>query len=364
MAEENNYLLVDDTQSARKIVFFQAGRLAEFWHAQQGPELGEVHLARVVHLQAAQRRATGTLLDGTKISWQTRRHEHLDTGQLAVVTLTAFGWQDKPMQASAGAQLAGRYSLLILNEGGKASPIRISKKTRDSASSDGLLHLLEQSALASRLNAAGASLILRRHSLIRAATDISETAARVIEEAQMLLGLWQEQAIPLADKRSEARPRQIFAGLPLLQQAILYAGERDVRIAAEDDFIRISGELAPLLSKGHECAGGAVIWIEPTRAAVMVDIDSAASKLASAALASQVLPEIFYLLRLRGLGGRVLIDIPYLSAAERHQISRQIENLCRADPRHPEFSGFTPSGLVELRYRYGRQPLDKTLESL
>ena len=364
MAKENNYFLVDDSQSARKIAFFQAGRLAEFWHAQQGSELGEVHLARVVHLQAAQRRATGTLLDGTKISWQTRRHEHLDTGQLAVVTLTAFGWQDKPMQASAGAQIAGRYGLLILTEEGKASPIRISRKTRDSASSAGLLQVLQKSALASYLNAAGASLILRRHSLIRAATDISEIAARVIEEAQMLLGLWQEQAIPLADKRSEARPRQIFAGLPLLQQAVLYAGEGDVRIATEGDFTRISGELPPLLSTGHECAGGAKIWIEPTRAAVMVDIDSAASNLGPAALAGQVLPEIFHLLRLRGLGGRVLIDIPYLGAAERHQISQQIENLCWADPRHPESSGFTPSGLAELRYRYGRQPLDKTLESL
>ena len=94
----------------------------------------------------------------------------------------------------------------------------------------------------------------------------------------------------------------------------------------------MSVELVPLLSKGHELAGGAVIWIEPTRAAVMVDIDSAASNLAPAPLARLVLPEIFYLLRLRGLAGRVLIDIPYLSAAERQQVSRQIESLCSADP--------------------------------
>ena len=364
MAEENSYLLVDDAKAARKIAFFQDGRLAELWSAQQGPELGEVHLVRVVHLHKAQRRATGTLHDGTKISWQTRRHEHLDIGQLVVVTLTAFGWQDKPMQASVGAQIAGRYGVLTLTEENQASPIRLSRKTRDSAPSATLLHALETHALASRLSAAGASLIIRRHSLIGAATDPAEIVASVTEEAQMLLALWQEQAQMLADKRSEARPRQIFAGPPLLQQAILYAGEGEVRIAADDDFIRMSVELAPLLSKGHELAGGAVIWIEPTRAAVMVDIDSAASNLAPTPLAGLVLPEIFYLLRLRGLAGRVLIDIPYLSAAERQQVSRQIESLCSADPRHPEFSGFTPSGLAELRYRYGRQPLDKTLESL
>ena len=364
MAEENSYLLADNAEAAHKIAFFQDGRLAEIWSAQQGPELGEVHLARVVHLHKAQRRATGTLHDGTKISWQTRRHEHLDIGQLVVVTLTAFGWQDKPMQASAGAQIAGRYGVLALTEENKASPIRLSKKIRDSAPSTSLLLALEKSALASSLSAAGANLIIRRHSLIGAATDQSEIITRVTEEAQMLLALWQERAHMLADKRSEARPRQIFAGLPFIQQAILYAGEGDVRIAADDDFVRILGELAPLLSTGHEIAGGAVIWIEPTRAAVMVDIDSAASGLAPTPLVGLVLPEIFYLLRLRGLAGRVLIDIPYLSAAERQQVSLQIESLCGADPRHPEFSGFTPSGLAELRYRYGRQPLDKTLESL
>ena len=364
MAEENSYFLVDNAEAARKIAFFQDGRLAELWSAQQGPELGEVHLAHVVHLHKAQRRATGTLHDGTKISWQTRRHEHLDIGQLVVVTLTAFGWQDKPMQASGGAQIAGRYGLLTLTEENQASPIRLSRKTRNSAPSATLLHALETCALASRLNAAGASLIIRRHSLIGAASDPAEMVASVTEEALLLLALWQEKAQMLADKRSEARPRQIFAGLPLLQQAILYAGQGDVRIAADDDFIRMSGELAPLLSSGHELAGGAVIWIESTRAAVMVDVDSAASNLAPAPLARLVLPEIFYLLRLGGLAGRVLIDIPYLSAAERQQVSRQIENLCSADPRHPEFSGFTPSGLAELRYRYGRQPLDKILESL
>ena len=361
MAEENSYLLVDNAEAAHKIAFFQDGRLAELWSAQQGPELGEVHLVRVVHLHKAQRRATGTLHDGVKISWQTRRHEHLDIGQLVIVTLTAFGWQDKPMQASAGAQIAGRYGLLILTDGGKASPIRISKKTGDNTSSAGLLQALEKSSLAALLDAAGASLVVRRQGLIRAALDLPESAKRVIEEAQMLLALWQEQATPLIDKRSEAKPRQIFVGLTFLQQALFYAGEGEVRLADDTDFTRISGELAPLLSKRCECAGGAVIWIEPTRAAVMVDIDSAASNLAPLSLAEQVLPEIFYLLRLKGLAGRVLIDIPYLRAAERHQISRQIEGLCRADPRHPEFSGFTPSGLVELRYRYGRQPLDKTL---
>ncbi len=118
------------------------------------------------------------------------------------------------MQASAGAQIAGRYGLLILTEENKASPIRLSRKTHDSASLCRAIARAGNMCAGKPLLAAGASLVIRRHSLIGAATDPAEIAASVTEEAQMLLALWQEQAQMLADKRSEARPRQIFAGLP------------------------------------------------------------------------------------------------------------------------------------------------------
>ena len=368
MAEKEVYLLCDNPEEPHKIAFFQDRSVVEIWCRAEGPELGEVHLARLVHFNNAQRRATATLQDGSKISWQTHRNQKLEIGQLVMVTLTAFGWQDKPLQASMGAQIAGHYGLLVIGAE-KNSAIRFSKKQAEHPSARKLLEALQKTSLAEQLSAADASLIIRRRSIEKFGEALDEVAKQLLitalqEETENGLDIWKEQAHPVADLRGEAHPRQIFSGLPLIQQASLYADTKDIRIAHSQDFAQIHSDLTQIMSPKYVSNSGAVIWIEPTRAAIMIDIDSAQSGLSPAALASQTLPEIFYLLRLRGLAGRVLIDIPYLNGPERKKCEADIKALCKADPRQPEYSGFTPSGLVELRYRYGRQPLDKSLKSL
>ncbi len=368
MAEKEVYLLCDNLEEPCKIAFFQDRRVVEIWCRASGPELGEVHLARLVHFHKAQRRATATLEDGTKVSWQTHPSQKLEIGQLVMVTLTAFGWQDKPLQASMGAQIAGHYGLLLI--GTKTnSTIRFSKKQAEYSSAKKLLNALQKTSLAQELSAADASLIIRRRSVEKFAEALNKTAEQLLikaleEEIKNELDIWKEQAHLVADLRGEANPRKIFSGLPFIQQACLYADAYDIRIAQRQDFSDILSDLTQIMSPRYVTKSGAIVWIEPTRAAITVDVDSAASGLTPATLASHTLPEIFYLLRLRGLAGRVLIDIPYLNRASRKKFEIEIKALCKSDPRQPEYSGFTPSGLVELRYRYGRQPLDKSLESL
>lgn len=364
MVSRDSYLLVDDIDTATKIAFIEDGRLAEFWQKEQGHELGEVHLARIVHTHAAQRRTTGQLQDGTKISWQNPPSARSEIGQLAEVTLTAFGWQDKPMQASLGAQLAGQYSLLVLGTGAKDSPIRTSRKQAENKEAAALLKALQGTELVKILTAAKSSLILRRRILTEPDTSLPEKQDRLIKEAQSLLDIWQQHAKPVLDIRSEASPRQIFSGLPLLDQARRYAGIEETRLATGDDFDDLKEAVHGAASLPYQMANGARLWIEPTHAGVMVDMDSGASALPPEELANHSLPEIFYLLRLCSLAGRVLIDIPHLKKQPRQQIEALIHALCQADPRQPEFFGFTPGGLAELRYRYARPSLDKTFGDL
>ena len=368
MAEKEVYLLCDNPEEPHKIAFFQDRSVVEIWLRAEGPELGEVHLARLVHFHNAQRRATATLQDGSKISWQTHRNQKLEIGQLVMVTLTAFGWKDKPLQASMGAQIAGHYGLLVMGAE-KNRTIRFSKKQAENPSARKLLEALQKTSLAQQLSAADASLIIRRRSIKKFGEALDEVAEQLLitafqEETENALAIWEKKAHLVADLRGEAHPRQIFSGLPLIQQASLYADSNDIRIAHSQDFAQIRSDLHQIMSPRYVTKSGAIIWIEPTRAAIMIDVDSAASSLTPASLASQTLPEIFYLLRLRNLAGRVLIDIPYLNGPDRKKCETEIKALCNADPRQPEYSGFTPSGLVELRYRYGRHPLDKCYDSL
>ena len=305
---KDSYLLVDDSDNATKIAFIEDGRLAEFWRKEDGHELGEVHLARVLHTHTAQRRATGQLQDGTRISLQIPLSGRLETGHLAEVTLTAFGWQDMPMQASMGAQIAGQYSLLVLGAGTKDSSIRTSRKQGENKEAAALLNALQGTELAKILKAAKSSQVLRRRILTEPDISLSEKQDRLTKEAQGLLDIWQQHAKPVLDLRAEASPRQIFSGLPLLDQARCYAGIEEIRLATGNDFDDLKEAVHGAASLPCQMASGASLWIEPTHAGVVVDMDGA-SGIAPAELA-RLAAGNFYLLRLRSLAGRVLIDIP------------------------------------------------------
>ena len=104
---------------------------------------------------------------------------------------------------------------------------------------------------------------------------------------------------------------------------------------------------------------GVVLYIEHTRAAVMIDIDSAASKLAPGPLSLVILPALFAAIRLRRLAGKILVDMPALTKSQRTGILHQADELARRDLRFPNCLGFTRSGMLELSVRHGRPILDK-----
>ena len=100
-------------------------------------------------------------------------------------------------------------------------------------------------------------------------------------------------------------------------------------------------------------------YIEQTRAAFMIDIDSAASKLAPGPLSLAILPDLFAAIRLRRLAGKILWICRALTKCQRADILRQADVLARRDLRFPDCLGFTRSGMLELSVRHGRPVLDK-----
>ena len=91
----------------------------------------------------------------------------------------------------------------------------------------------------------------------------------------------------------------------------------------------------------------------------MIDIDSAQSKLAPGPLSTAILPDLFALIRLRRLAGKILVDMPALTKSQRTDILHQVDDLARRDLRFPDCLGFTRSGMLELSVRHGRPVLDK-----
>ena len=103
--------------------------------------------------------------------------------------------------------------------------------------------------------------------------------------------------------------------------------------------------------------------VEPTRAFVAVDVNTGGDTSPAAALkanvaAARTLPRQ---LRLRGLGGQVVVDFAPMSKAHRRQVEQSLRALFRADAVETSLVGWTAMGLFELNRKRERPALERLL---
>lgn len=105
--------------------------------------------------------------------------------------------------------------------------------------------------------------------------------------------------------------------------------------------------------------GGGSMWIEPTRALLAVDVNTGPDTTPAAALKANLaaLRELPRQLRLRGLGGQVVIDLAPCPRRDRAAIEQALRAALRRDGGELQFAGWTPLGHVELRRRRDRPVL-------
>lgn len=102
--------------------------------------------------------------------------------------------------------------------------------------------------------------------------------------------------------------------------------------------------------------GGACAYVEPTRALVAVDVNTgtdsspAAGTKANFALA-KALPRA---LRLRGLGGQIVLDLAPMPKKDRRGFESALKAALRADDVETQIVGWTPLGHVELQRKRSR----------
>lgn len=122
-------------------------------------------------------------------------------------------------------------------------------------------------------------------------------------------------------------------------------------------------QLAELEGARVDLDGAAFMYVEPTRALVAVDVNtggdtSPAATLKANLAASAALPRA---LRLRGLGGQIVIDMAPMSKAHRKQIEGALRAAFKKDGVDTALVGWTPLGHFELQRKRERLPLPKGL---
>lgn len=109
--------------------------------------------------------------------------------------------------------------------------------------------------------------------------------------------------------------------------------------------------------------GGAHMAVETTRACVAVDVNTGAEPGISAGLranlsAARRLPRS---LRIRGLGGQIVVDFAPMSKRDRPRILQSLEGALRSDPVETAIAGWTNLGHLEITRKRERVPLADVL---
>ncbi len=120
----------------------------------------------------------------------------------------------------------------------------------------------------------------------------------------------------------------------------------------------VTEAIEALLSARVDLSGAGHVMIEPTRALVAVDVNTGPDTSPAAALKANVAAarELPRQLRLRGLGGQVVIDFAPMPKRDRHILDQVLKAAFKADGE-ANLAGWTTLGLYEMTRRRDRLAL-------
>ena len=225
-----------------------------------------------------------------------------------------------------------------------APGVNVARSVRDDDRRDGLL-ALACGALPAERGGTGA--------IVRSAAAGADDAA----VADDLAATWDLAARVMADA---GREPELLLDAPGAH-ALAWRDWADVTEVAEDWEAHGIPDLIDALRGPEVRLGPATAYIEPTRALVAVDVNTpeggAGGLKANLALARELPRQ----LRLRGLGGQVVIDPAPMPKRDRPTIEAALKAAARACPVETSFVGWTPLGHAELTRKRERRPLEELL---
>ena len=129
------------------------------------------------------------------------------------------------------------------------------------------------------------------------------------------------------------------------------------------DQLDIWSELDALAAPRFDLPGGAWMAIEQTAALTLVDVNTGGDLSPAACLkanrqAAQALPRA---LRLKGLGGQVLVDFAPMGKKDRREMETLLRRNLKACPVETSFAGWSNLGLAELVRKRERRPFGEVI---
>jgi len=159
------------------------------------------------------------------------------------------------------------------------------------------------------------------------------------------------------DALASAREPGLVAAAPDAATLALreWEGEPDASGFAGHD---LDEALAALAGAEAPLPSGGWMAVEPTRALVAVDVNTAGLFAGAAALTAnlEAAKDLPRQLRLRGLGGQIAVDFAPLPRKDRRRIEDALKGSFGRDPVETSLAGWTPLGLFEIQRKRERRP--------
>jgi ribonuclease G len=380
----SNEILINVGPREIRAALIEAERPVEVWHWRRDQVLllGQVHLGRVTRLAPG---ADAAFVDfgGERAGFLGLRGVRHEEGQAVLVQIVKEPYADKGAGLTMDLSLPGRYLALRPLQPG----IAISRQIKDEAERARLSALGERLAESEGLAGTGGGFILRT-----AAEGADEAALRA--EAAVLAACWWrlDREVPsakppallyadddpirkcLREHLSGSVGRVLIDDGEALAGARAYAAEampwaaerltRHTGAGALFDLYDTEAEIEAALEPRLALPSGGSISIEATEALTAIDVNAGrlagGRDAAETALATnlEAVAEIARQLRLRAIGGLVVIDFIDMNAAG--AVARLLAALDAAlahDPAPTRRSEMSAFGLVEMTRGRDREPL-------
>ncbi|WGH77999.1 ribonuclease E/G [Jannaschia ovalis] len=268
-----------------------------------------------------------------------RNARGLEPGQSLLVQVSGAAEAGKAVPVTDRVLFKSRYCIVTPGAPG----VNVARALKDEAERDRLLEIAHET-LADLPAAEGLGVILR------SACDGAEAEA----VAEDLAATWDLAVKVLGDPGHEP---ELLLDAP---DAHDLAWREWADAAPSDDWAGVLDQL-DAFRRPEVSLGAATAFIERTRALVAVDVNTPEGGAGGLKANLALVRELPRQLRLRGLGGQIVLDLAPMPKRDRQTFEAALRGAFKSDPVETSFIGWTPLGHAELTRRRERRPLEELL---
>ena len=338
---KGNVIALGEVAGREAAALIEDGRVSDLAVDSDLPRPGAIYRARADRPVKGQGGMFVQTPDGTAFL---RQVKGLSPGETILVQVTGYAEPGKAIPVTAKILLKSRYAIVTP----EAPGLNISRQIRDDDLRDSLLEIAHE-----EMGGVSMGLILRSSCEGADADEIAEDIRAMADLAQAVMA----DAKGSPEKLTEGDGPHAMAWRDWAMEAeVTQDADAFEHYGVLDTLEALSGPHVPLP------AGGSM-YIEPTRALVAVDINTGGDTSPAAGLKANLAAakELPRQLRLRGLGGQIVLDLAPMGKKERRGFESTLRAALRRDTTETALVGWTPLGHYELQRKRDRVPLAEVL---